>query len=299
MRHSFVVKPSVGERLFDFFNIIFLMFLIFITIYPLLYTVFASLSDSNELTSHIGLLWRPLGTNIKAYILVMRSPNIITGYKNTTIYVFAGTAINLFLTSLGAYVLSRREFYIKKMMMFGIVFTMFFSGGIIPNYLLVKYLGMMNTMWAIIIPTAIITWNLIIMRTYFMSIPYDMEESAIIDGANDFKILIFIILPLAKPIIAVMILFYSVNHWNSWFHAMLYLRDRELLPLQIFLREILFAYAYREMGMLADEASTDYENVSRTIMYATVVISTLPILAVYPLLQKYFVKGVMIGALKG
>jgi len=222
---------------------------------------------------------------------------IVRGYLNTMIIVLAGTTTNLVMTSLGAYVLSRRDVLWKKLMMMVIVFTMFFSGGIIPTYLLVRNLEMTNTLYALFIPTAISTYNLIIMRTAFMGVPYSLEESARIDGAKDFTILFRIMIPLSLPVIAVMVLFYGVGHWNSWFSAMIYLRKRELYPLQLILREILISSDTTQM--MTDVGGMDKEPVGQTVKYATIIVATLPVLSIYPFLQKYFVKGIMIGALKG
>jgi putative aldouronate transport system permease protein len=290
-------KRSIAESAFGVFNVCFLLFLALITLYPFLYVTFASLSNPSQLASHTGLLLSPLGFTVDGYISVFKNPNIITGYTNTILYVAVGTTINLFMTCLGAYVLSRKGVMLRDPMMMMIVFTMFFSGGLIPNYLLVKGLGMFNTMWALIIPGAINTYNLIIMRTSFAAIPVSLEESARIDGANDFTILFKIILPLSKAVLSVMVLFYAVAHWNSWFSAMIYLQKRDMYPLQLFLREILINSSTD--SMITGTDGSDKEAVSEIIKYCTIVVATGPIIAVYPFLQKYFTKGVMIGAVKG
>ncbi|MCR8633028.1 carbohydrate ABC transporter permease [Paenibacillus radicis (ex Xue et al. 2023)] len=290
-------KRNMGENIFGVFNVCFLLFLTLVTLYPFLYVVFASLSNPSQLASHSGLLLSPLGFNVDGYINVFKNPNIITGYTNTIVYVVVGTSINLFMTCLGAYVLSRKGVMLRDPMMMIIVFTMFFSGGLIPNYLLVKNLGMFNTMWALLIPGAINTYNLIIMRTSFAAIPVSLEESARIDGANDFTILFRIVLPLSKAVFSVMVLFYAVAHWNSWFSAMIYLQKRDMYPLQLFLREILVNSSTD--SMITGSGGSDKEAVSEIIKYCTIVVATGPIIAVYPFLQKYFTKGVMIGAVKG
>ncbi|MCU6791267.1 MULTISPECIES: carbohydrate ABC transporter permease [Paenibacillus] len=291
------VKRSKAEIIFGFFNISFLLFLTLITLYPFLYVAFASLSNPSSLASHSGLLLWPLGFNVDGYINVFKNPNIITGYTNTIIYVVVGTIINVFMTALGAYVLSRKGVMLRDPMMMIIVFTLFFSGGLIPNYLLVRSLGMFDTMWALILPGAISTYNLIIMRTSFAAIPDSLEESARIDGANDITILFKIVLPLSQAVISVMILFYAVAHWNSWFSAMIYLRNRDAYPLQLFLREILINSSTD--SMITGSNGNDKEAVSEIVKYCTIIIATLPIIAVYPFMQKYFTKGVMIGAVKG
>lgn len=274
-----------------------MILMMIVTFYPLLYVAFASISKPSMLIQHRGLLLIPLGLEFGSYGLVFKNPMISKGYINTIFIVLTGTTVNLLMTSLGAYVLSRKGVYWKKLFMIIIVFTMFFGGGLIPTYLLVKNLGLTNTRWALIIPNAISTYNMIIMRTSFMSIPDSLEESARIDGAKDFTILFKIVLPLSMPVIAVMILFYGVGHWNSWFNAMIYLRNRQLYPLQLILREILISSDTTQM--LTNISGLDQEPVQETVKYATIVIATLPILTIYPFLQKYFVKGVMIGALKG
>jgi putative aldouronate transport system permease protein len=291
------IKRTLGEYTFDWLNIGLLTGLALASLYPFLYVVFASFSDHNALSLHSGLLVSPLGFSWNAYFEVFKNPMIAIGYKNTLLYVILGTSINLLMTSLGAYVISRKQFFWKNSITYFIVFTMFFHGGLIPTYLLVKSLGMVNTVWAMVLPAAISTWNLLIMRTAFSSIPDSLEESAKIDGAGDLTILFRIVLPLSMPVIAVMILYYGVAHWNSWFNALIYLRERNMLPLQMVLREILIVNSTDSMTLNADYA--DKESVGETIKYATIVVATLPILTIYPFLQRYFVKGVMVGAVKG
>lgn len=292
------IKKSASELAFDTLNVVFMLFMITVTLYPFVYVLMSSLSHSMSLLSHTGLLLKPIGFTTEAYTLVFKNPNILTGFRNTLFIVIVGTAVNLTLTSLGAYVLSRKGVPWTRPIMLGIVFTMFFSGGLIPSYLLVNnWLGLGNSLAALIIPGAISTWNLIILRTSFGAIPDSLFESAKIDGAQDFTILFRIVIPLSMPVIAVMILFYSVGHWNSWFGAMIYLRDRALFPLQLILREILIQ---NSMQFMSNDASAgDMEAVGESIKYATIIVATVPILVVYPFLQKYFVKGVMIGSIKG
>lgn len=290
------MKQSWGERLFDFGNVLFMIILILVTLYPFLYVLFSSVSDPSLLAQNTGILYKPLGLTFKAYKLVFDNPMITIGYMNTIFYVVVGTVINIFLTSIGAYALSRKNVMLAKPIMMMIVFTMFFSGGLIPTYLLINELGMLNTRWSLIIPNAISVWNLIIMRTSFKGIPESLEESAKIDGANDFTILIRIILPLSLPVIAVMILFYGVGHWNSYFSAMIYLRDNSLWPLQLVLREILITNSTD--GFITGVGGGDRYPIGETVKYATIIVATLPILLMYPFLQRYFVQGVMIGSIK-
>ncbi|TCL53672.1 carbohydrate ABC transporter membrane protein 2 (CUT1 family) [Hydrogenispora ethanolica] len=287
---------SSRDRIFDFINITLLTFLMVITLYPFLYVIFASLSDPSRIMAYPGLLYKPLGFSLGAYKAVIKNPNIFTGYVNTCFLVTVGVAVNITMTALGAYFLSRKNVLWGKVVMFFIVFTMFFNGGLIPLYFTVKGLRLDNSLCALILPTAINTFNLIIMRTAFMAIPDSIEESAKIDGAGHLLILFRIIVPLAMPTIAVMILFYGVGHWNAWFQAMIFLQNRELFPLQLILREILLMNDSFQMAMGANVG--DQEMISETIKYAVIIVATLPILCLYPFLQKYFVKGVMVGSLK-
>ncbi|MCS7464359.1 carbohydrate ABC transporter permease [Paenibacillus doosanensis] len=288
---------GIMERIFDWSVHIILLLLVVIALYPLLHVAFSSLSDANQIIAHKGLLWKPLGFSLEAYKNVFDNPGIFTGYRNTLFIVVCGVIINLFVTALGAYVLSRKNVMWNKVFIFLVVLTMFFNGGLIPLYLVVKNVGLINSLWATIIPFAVNTFNLIIMRTAFMSVPESLEESAKIDGANHFTILFKIIIPLSMPVIAVMILYYAVEKWNGWFYASIFIKDRDLYPLQLILREILLANSTDSMSSGA--AAADKFQIGETIKYATIMVATVPILCVYPFVQKYFVKGVMVGALKG
>ncbi|ETT58059.1 carbohydrate ABC transporter permease [Paenibacillus lautus] len=287
---------SVSEVLFDSANVILLCLLSIITLYPFLYVLFASISTPAEFVQHRGILLWPKGFSLDSYRMVFENPNIIRSYLNTIFYVVVGTTLNILMTALGAYGLSRKNVMWKGAIMMLIVMTMFFDGGLIPKYLLVKNMGLLDTYWALIIPSAMTTWNLIIMRTAFQGVPDALEESARIDGATDWTILFRIIIPLSLPVIAVMVLFYGVWHWNKWFDALIYLRDRDLFPLQLILREILIQND--TSSMMTSVGGGDRMPVGETIKYATIMVATLPILFLYPFLQKYFVKGVMIGAIK-
>ncbi|MEK3695963.1 carbohydrate ABC transporter permease [Paenibacillus sp. FSL R10-2199] len=291
------IKRTLGERLFDSANTLIMLLLIIITLYPLWHVLNASLSDSNRLMAHSGLLLLPDGFNLDSYKLVLSNPSILSGYRNTVVIVVLGTALNLLFTILGAYTLSRKSFMLRNPIMLAIVFTMFFNGGIIPTYLLINNtLHMGNNLMALIVPGLVSSYNLIIMRTAFQEISESLLESARIDGAGEVRILWRIVVPLSMPVIAVMILFYGVSHWNSWFSAILYIRDRNLYPLQLILREILIQNSTDSMTTAA--AMGDKEAIGESVKYATVMVATLPILFIYPFLQKYFVKGVMIGAIK-
>lgn len=291
------IRQSSGERLFSFINVLFMLLIMLLTLYPLWYVLMSSVSDALQLTQHQGPVLLPLGFSLAAYRLVFENPMIGQGYLNTLFIVLVGTSINIVLTCMAAYALSRKQVYWKNTLMFLATFTMFFSGGMIPTFLQVKSLGLLDNLMAIILPTALSTYNLIILRTSFGAIPDSMEESARLDGANDFVILARIIVPLAMPSIAVIILYYAVGHWNGWFNAMIYLSSREKFPVQLILREILINNSTDQM--MTNVAGNDKLMVSESIKYATIVVATAPILAVYPFLQKYFVKGVMIGAIKG
>ncbi|SFP74733.1 carbohydrate ABC transporter permease [Caldicoprobacter faecalis] len=292
------IKPSVGERIFDTVNVIFMIIMIIITLYPMLYVVFASFSNPGKFMMHYGPLWHPLDFTLVSYEAVFKNPNIWNGYRNTLFVVVVGTTINMLLTIIGGYILSRKNWLFKRPLSLGIVFTMYFSGGLIPFYFTVRALKLDNTLWALIIPTAINTYNMIIMRTAFAAVPDSLEESAKLDGASHFTILFKIMVPLVVPTIAVLILYYAVGHWNSWFNAMIFLtRSRSKYPLQLILREILIQGSLTEMTLGA--GMDDKEMISETIKYAVIVVSTVPILCLYPFLQKYFIKGIMIGAIKG
>lgn len=292
------IKKSTGEHAFDVVNIIVMLFLMGLMLFPLLHVFMASLSDSNEVMQHRGILFWPIKFNIGAYIMVMKNPNILTGYQVTLIVVILGTLLSILLTSFGAYVLSRKETMWRNLFMAIIVFTMFFSGGMIPFYLLVNntlHLG--NNLLALILPVAISTWNLLVMQTSFSQIPESLIESAKMDGANDFLVLFRIVMPLSMAVIAVMVLFYGVGHWNSWFNAVLFIRDRDMYPLQLILREILIQNSTN--NMMLGVGGVDQEAIGESIKYATVMVATIPILCIYPFLQRYFVKGVMLGSVKG
>jgi putative aldouronate transport system permease protein len=285
------------DRIFNVINYTLLILLVAATLYPLLYVLFASLSDAAQLLAYKGLLWRPVGFSLAAYESVLANPGIGIGFRNTLFIVVFGVTVNIFMTALGAYVLSRKNVMWNKVFMFLIVFTMFFGGGLIPMYLVVKGVGLLDSLWSTIIPFAISTFNLIIMRTSFMGIPDSLEESAKIDGANHFTILFRIIIPLSMPVIAVMILYYAVDKWNGWFYASVFIKSRELFPLQLVLREILISNSTDSMSIGA--SAGDRFQIGETIKYATIIVATFPIMCVYPFLQRYFVKGVMVGSLKG
>lgn len=290
------VKKSRGERIFTVCNYVFLSLIILMCFYPVWYVAMASISDSSRLSSHMGLLLKPLGFSVQAYEKVFKNPMILRGYGNTLFILIVGVFLDLIMTSLGAYFLSRKQVLFKKPIMMMIVFTMFFSGGMIPFYLNLKDLKLTNSLWGLIIPFMVSTYNLIILRTSFESIPESLIEAAKIDGAGHITILSRIVLPLSKAILAVMVLYYGVSIWNSWFWASAIIRTREMYPLQVILREILMQ---NDVGSMTTGAGAmDQESVAMTVKYATIMVATVPILCVYPFLQKHFTKGTMVGAVK-
>lgn len=272
------------------------VFVIIITLLPFIHVAAMSLADPfKAMREEIFLI--PWGINLDAYKLVFQNSSFITAYLNTFWYTGVGTLVNVALTVLLAYPLSRKEFILRRPLMLAITFTMFFSGGLVPTFIIVSRLGIYNTRWALILPTAISTWNLIVCRTFFEGIPESLVESAKLDGASEFFILRKIVLMLSLPIIAVLVLFYAVGHWNSYFSAVLYLSDTKLQPLQIYLRRVLIQ-ATSEMGGDMKEGF-DRDLAVHQLKYAAIIVSILPIIVLYPFLQRYFVQGVMIGAIKG
>lgn len=266
----------------------------FVCVYPMIHVLAASFSNPRLLLTHTGVLFWPDGFSLKGYATVLRSPNILMGYGNTLFYVAIGTGVNMLLTPLGAYALSRRGWPFRKLFVFLFVFTMYFNVGIIPTLLMVKQLGLYDSRWAIILPTAINTWNMIVMRTAFDAVPAELQEAAYIDGANDMRILFQIYFPVAKATMAVMFLFYAVDQWNSWFPALLYLQDKSKYPLQMFVRDILL---YDAAAGMTDDAEAMY--LKQLSKFAVVIVAAAPILCIYPFVQKFFVKGVMLGSVKG
>ena len=291
---------STSRQIFEIINVAIMFFLSIIMVYPFLYVLAASLSsNASVLAGRVSII--PDGFNLEAYKAVLNYSLVWTSYKNTIFYTVLGTFINLVLTICGAYPLSRDYFYGKSIFMFIIAVTMFFSGGLIPTFLVVKGLGLYNKYWALLLPGAISATNMIIMRTFFQNIPYDLEEAAIIDGASDFQVLSRIILPLSTPSIMTIGMFYAVGHWNSWFSAMIYLRDSSKYPLQLILRQIVLQNQVNEL--LSQQAGTTIEEtqslIAETVKYSVIIVAVVPILCVYPFIQKHFVKGVMIGSIKG
>ena len=292
-----MIGSSAGSRFFTGLNAFVLILITLITFYPLYYVLITSISNGMMVMQGKVRLY-PIGVTFDSYKSITSDPQLFRSLWNSVLYTVVGTLINIIMSCLCAFPLSRRTFSGKKFFTGMIVVTMFFSGGMIPSYLVVKELELMDTMWAIVLPVAINTYNMIIIRTSFQSLPESLFESAQLDGANDFTILFRIALPLSKAVLATMVLFYSVSHWNSYFSAMLYLDSKDKYPLQIILRNKLIS------GLFSEEASqsggsTSFTVTDSTLRAAVIMFTTLPILVVYPFVQKYFVKGVMIGSLKG
>lgn len=282
--------------LFSLFNVLILLCIVVVTLYPFWYMAAISLSkDIYVMRGEVTLL--PKGFNLDMYKFVLKDPRILSGYYNTLIYTIVGTVISLLITSLGAYALSKRELPLFKSFTLLIIFTMFFNGGMIPTFLVVKSYGLMDTLWGMVLPAAVSTWNLIIMRTFFSGIPIELEESGKIDGLTDLGIFFKIVMPLSTAVFATIGLFYAVAMWNNFMLPLLYLRDPDLFPLQVILRNIVLVGQFNSAD--ATSIGGDQVIVEESLKYATIMVATLPILAVYPFLQKYFVKGVMVGAIKG
>lgn len=291
------IKTSFGDKTFTVLNTIFMLFIIVVTVYPMYYVLMVSLSDSNLIAANSNLIVKPLGFTFDAYKAVFKNPGVMTGYRNTLFVLAAGLFVNLLLTSIAAYFFSRKNVKLQKPLWLLVLFTMYFSGGTIPFYFTVLDLGLRDNLLALVLPTAINTFNLIILRNAFASIPENLEEAVKLDGGSHFTMLFKVILPLSKSAMAVMVMYYAVQHWNSWFNAMLFLDTRELFPLQLILREILIVGD--TSNMTQNVASADMANLSVSLKYAVIIVATLPILAIYPFMQKYFVKGVMVGSVKG
>jgi putative aldouronate transport system permease protein len=296
------MKETTGDKIFNAINTIIMIIILIVILYPLVFVLSASISDPLYVNQGKVILL-PKGITFEGFERVFANKEIWTGYRNTIFYTVAGTCINLFVTLTCAYALSRKDFYGRNFFTALFSFTMFFGGGLIPTYLVVQKLGLINKVWALLIPNAAAMMNIIIARTYFQtSIPYELQEAAFIDGCSNTRIFARIILPLSKPIVAVIALYYGVGHWNSFFGAFIYLNDRKLFPLQLIMREILIESQMSAQMMTAGgdpEALAQQAKIADLIKYAIMIVSTIPVLIVYPFLQKYFTKGMMLGALKG
>ena len=289
-------KVSPGDRIFGIVVTLVVLAMCIMVLYPIYYMFIVSISDGNAvLRGDITVL--PQGINFGAYKAVLTNEYVPRAYLNTILYTVIGTFIAVAMTALCAYPLSRKEFYGRGLFTGIVVFTMFFDAGIISNYMVVRSTGIMNTMWAIVLPGSINVWYMIIMRTFFADIPEELFESAKLDGANDLTIFSKMVLPLSKAVLATMVLFYAVGFWNQWLQPLIYLDDRKKFPMQLILRNIVLgADAALSKSM---SAATDMATMGLNIKYAVIFVTILPILVIYPFVQKYFVKGVMVGSVKG
>jgi len=292
------MKRSVGDKLFDISIYAFLSIVLLVTIYPLFFVVLASFSDPLAVLGG-KVLWRPISPNLKAYQMVFRYQLVLTGYRNTLMYTSAGTVLNVMMTIAAAYPISRLYLKGRQVIIGMMLFTMFFTGGLIPTYIMIHQMGMLNTFWVMIIPNAVAVWNIMIMRTFFItSIPRELEEAALVDGSSHIKTLLRIVLPLSKPIIAVMVVFYAVGHWNSYFNGLIFLSSESKFPLQLVLRAILIQNQ-RPAELFAMSDTYSRQMMAETMKYALIIISSLPVLMLYPFAQRFFVQGIMIGSVKG
>lgn len=291
-------KKSGGDKAFDLALIAVSVLIIIVIAYPLYFVVIASFSQPEAVLGG-KLRFLPVGFNVDSYKMVLSERKVWVGYRNTILYTVLGTCINLVLTTLAAYPLSRKDMPFRGQLTFVASFTMLFGGGMIPVYMVVRSLGLMDSIWAMVIPNALATYNMLVMKNYFQSsIPDELQEAAAIDGCDHFRTLLRVVLPLSAPIMAVIMLFYAVGHWNAFFNAIIYLRNQELFPLQIVLRDILLQNSLEAVG---GDLTGMYEKVMRgeTMKYALIIVASAPVIILYPFVQKYFVKGVMVGAIKG
>ncbi|MEN6315875.1 MAG: carbohydrate ABC transporter permease [Clostridiaceae bacterium] len=299
------INKTGRDKIFNIINMIFVTLIMVIVLYPLIYIISSSFSDPDLVST--GKVWLfPKGFNIEGYRRVFRDSEIMIGYRNTLFYTIAGTLLNLACTLPAAYALSRRDLVGKNIIMFLMLFTMYFSGGMIPTYLIVKSLGLFNKWCVLLVTSAVNTYNLIISRTFFANgVPGELEEAAIIDGCSKSGVFFMVVLPLSKALIGVLTLYYGVAHWNSWFDGLIYLTDRSKVPLQLVLREILIEQQMKSamvasgQDLMGEDMQALQVKLASLIRYCVIVISSVPVMAAYPFLQKYFDKGVMLGSLKG
>ncbi len=294
-----VNNKTVSYRIFLVFDYILLGAISLVCLLPVLHVAFASFSDPAWVMNQSGLILFPHGLNIDGYKLVFSNNQLMQGYANTIFYVLTATLLGLLITVMGAYPLSKRELLFSNTLMLIISFTMLFNGGMIAFYIVVKNLGMLDTRWAIILPTCVSAFNLILVRTAMSTVPKALEESAMLDGAGPVRILFQIYLPLIKATLATVILYYAVAHWNSWFNASIFLRERSLFPLQLILQEILIANDTASTTTQSGELAGNADLYKQLVKYCTIMVATVPVLCFYPFIMKYFEKGVMIGSIKG
>jgi putative aldouronate transport system permease protein len=291
------MKESLGRKIFNVSNIVILLFVGFICVAPIWHVICASLSDPSKLLTFRGLLLKPLGKiNFEGYRMALKNGSIVRGYLNTILFVTSATLIGMAGSLITAYALSRKDFMWKGLVTFILAFTMLFNGGLIPTYLLVRNLKLLDTVWAIIIPNCLSVYNIMILKTSFSSLPDGLIDAARIDGAGHFKTLTRIVVPCSKGILAVITLFYIVTHWNSWFHIAIYITDRKLYPLQLLLREIVILNSKSALELAGETGELSLAR--ELVKYAVIVVSIVPMMVIYPFLQKFFVSGVMLGSIK-
>lgn len=290
-------KVMRGDRLFSLALILICALIFVVVVYPLYFVVIASVSSPTAISNGQVIFW-PKSASLDGYKLVFSYDKLWTGYRNTIFYTAVGTLFNLAVTLPAAYAASRKEFMPRRVIMFLFAFTMYFGGGLIPTFLLIRSIGLYDTPWVFIIPFALNVYNFIITRTFFeTSLSEAMHEAAVLDGCSEFRYFIKVVLPLSKAIITVVMLYYAVGHWNDYFSGLVYVRNKELVPLQLVLREILLIADSSQLT-----ATSGYSNAMmyvESMRYGVILVSTLPLLIVYPFIQKYFEKGVMLGAVKG
>ncbi len=299
MKKTVRVKNSFGDRIFLIINYTFLIFITLVILYPLIFVVSSSFSSPQAVTT--GKVWLfPVEFSLIGYTTVFKNPSVLLGYWNSIKLTVLGTSVNVLLTVMLAYPLSVKTFAGRKLFTGIITFTMLFNGGLVPTFILINRLHLYNTVWALILPSVVSIYNVIIARTYFQnSIPYDLYESATIDGCSDIRYILSILLPLAKPILAVLVMYYAVGHWNSYFSALIYLKDKDKFPLQVILRSLIIVPQEDQSSMVDVDKVLMRQGLNNLMKYSLIVVASLPMLVLYPFIQKHFVKGVMIGALKG
>lgn len=299
MKESKFRYMSMGDKIFTIIVYVLLSLCLIVILYPLIYVVSASFSDPQAVISGRVVLW-PVDVTLRGYEAVFQNHKILTGFANSIFYLVVGVALNLVMTMLCAYPLSRKEFRARGFISLFFVFTMYFSGGMVPTYILINKLGLISTRWAMIIPSAMSTYNMIICRTYIVnSIPDELYEASQVDGCSPFKYMMKVIVPLSKPILAVLVLYYGVAKWNDYFTPLLYIYKDELQPLTIVMREILIMSKVDMTQVTDASAVSKLQGMSELLKYSTMVVASLPVMLLYPLIQKHLVKGVMIGAVKG
>ncbi|MCD9021661.1 carbohydrate ABC transporter permease [Cohnella silvisoli] len=291
------IKDSTGDKVFLISIYVILSLVFIVVLYPLIYIVSSSFSSPAAVTSGRVWLW-PVDLSINGYERLFNTPKIMTGYANSLFYTAAGTVISVILTIMIAYPLSRKTFFGKNALMMMITFTMLFSGGLIPTYMVVREVGLIDTRWALLIPNAIWVWQVIIARSFFQtSIPDELIDSSEMDGCSDFRFMRSVVIPLSKPIIAVLVLMYAVGQWNAYFDALIYLKTANLFPLQLILRSIIIEN--NSSGVMDAMKLVERQQLAESLKYSLIVVATLPVLIIYPFVQRYFVQGMLVGSVKG